>query len=82
MNLIETLKNKKIKVKEIPKWGVYLRKLWEDGFVSHIILNEKKSIFLYNDDGWVLTFVIDKARERFVCLVPCLSSKNISDLVL
>jgi hypothetical protein len=33
-------------VTEIPKWGTYLRKRWEDNFTSHISTDEKKSIYL------------------------------------
>ena len=45
------LKKKKIKVIEIPKWGTYLRKKWEDEFVSHLNEAEKKAIYLYDEDG-------------------------------
>ncbi|MEK4921007.1 DUF4275 family protein [Cytobacillus sp. FSL R5-0569] len=34
---------------EIPKWGTYLRKQWEDNFVNHLSDKEKKSIYLYED---------------------------------
>jgi len=51
MEIIEILKSKKVKVTEIPKWGSFLRKLWEDNFSNHISLKEKKDINLYDDGG-------------------------------
>jgi hypothetical protein len=51
MQLVEELKNKKVKVMEIPKWGPYLRKQWEINFANHLSYKEKKSINLYDDDG-------------------------------
>jgi hypothetical protein len=51
MQLVDELKNKKVKVKEIPKWGPYLRKQWEINFAGHLSYEEKKSIHLYDDDG-------------------------------
>ncbi|KMT22226.1 DUF4275 family protein [Clostridium cylindrosporum] len=49
MNSIRLLKN--IKVIEIPKWGIYLRKQWEDSFADYLSDKEKEDIFLYNTDG-------------------------------
>ena len=51
MEVVDILKNKKIRVKEIPKWGAYLRKQWENNFGNHISHEEKKSIYLYNVDS-------------------------------
>ena len=51
VDLFSLLTNKKVRVIEIPKWGTYLRKKWEDEFVSHLSDEEKKSIYLYDDDG-------------------------------
>lgn len=51
MEIINILKSKKVKVTEIPKWGTFLRKQWEDNFANHISLKEKKAIYLYDDDG-------------------------------
>jgi len=48
MELIDFLRIKKVMVKEIPAWGVYLRKRWEDEFANHLSLEEKKSIYLYD----------------------------------
>ncbi|WP_102272384.1 DUF4275 family protein [Cytobacillus massiliigabonensis] len=46
MDLISLLKKKKVKITEIPKWGTYLRKQWEDNFANHLDNREKQSIFL------------------------------------
>lgn len=46
MDLIDLLKRKKIKVTEIPKWGTYLLKQWENNFASSLSVSEKKSIYL------------------------------------
>ncbi|KYH30056.1 hypothetical protein CLTEP_26820 [Clostridium tepidiprofundi DSM 19306] len=52
MQLIDILKSKKVKVIEIPKWGTFLRKQWEDNFANHLRLEEKKAIHLFDDDGF------------------------------
>ncbi|WP_075983399.1 DUF4275 family protein [Bacillus massilinigeriensis] len=51
MDLIKSLRNKKVRVIEIPKWGTYLRRRWEDNFANHLSDKEKKSIFLHDQDG-------------------------------
>ncbi|WP_307149292.1 DUF4275 family protein [Robertmurraya andreesenii] len=51
IDFVESLRSKKVKVIEIPKWGVYLRKLWEDSFANHLSEQVKKSIYLYDEDG-------------------------------
>jgi len=51
MNIVDILKSKKIKVLEIPKWGAFLRKQWEDNFANHLSIREKNAIYLYDDDG-------------------------------
>ena len=57
VDLFSLLTNKKVRVIEIPKWGTYLRKKWEDEFVSHLSDEEKKSIYLHDDDSFgVFTF--------------------------
>lgn len=38
-----------MKVREIPKWGTYLRKQWEIHFANHLSREEKEMIHLYND---------------------------------
>lgn len=52
MEISDILKNKKIKVTEIPKWGTFLRKRWEDNFANHLSLEEKKDIYLWNNSGF------------------------------
>ncbi len=51
MEIVDLLKNKKVRVREIPEWGVYLRKQWENNFANHIGPEEKKSIHLYDSGG-------------------------------
>lgn len=51
IDLVTLIKKKKVKVIEIPKWGTYLRKQWENNFVNHLSDKEKKSIHLYDEDG-------------------------------
>jgi len=51
MDLVDKLRSQKIRVLEIPKWGPYLRKQWENHFASHLDLNEKSAIHMY-DSGW------------------------------
>ena len=51
MDIVDLLKNKKVKVREIPKWGVYLRKQWEDHFANHLSQEEKESIYMHDEDG-------------------------------
>jgi hypothetical protein len=45
------LKTKNLEVREIPKWGPYLRKQWEINFAIHLRNDEKKAIFLYDEGG-------------------------------
>jgi hypothetical protein len=51
VDIVTLLKNKQVRVKEAPKWGVYLRKQWENHFANHITHDEKKAIYLYDHDG-------------------------------
>lgn len=37
---------KELKILEIPKWGKYLRKSWENTFANHLTNAEKDSIYL------------------------------------
>lgn len=53
MEIVNILKNKKIKITEIPKWGAYLRKQWDNSFVNHLSNEEKKLIYLYNAGGFL-----------------------------
>src|SRR5690554_6449116 len=52
MDIVDKLKNKNIKVIEIPKWGTYLRKEWENNFANHLNEKEKKEIYLIDDGGF------------------------------
>ncbi len=52
MDIVDKLKNKNIKVIEIPKWGPYLRKKWEYNFANHLSDKEKKSIYLLDNGGY------------------------------
>ncbi len=68
MDLVDSLRSKNVKVIEIPKWGVYLRKQWEESFANHLSVKEKKSIYLHDEDGicgylWHLF-----SYERRLCL--------------
>lgn len=65
MELVNILRNKKIKVIEIPKWGAFLRKQWEDSFANHLSPSEKKEIFL-NDSGGYLWHLF--SYEKRACL--------------
>lgn len=51
MQILNILKSKKVRVIEIPKWGAFLRKQWEDIFANHLSVKEKRDIYLYDDDG-------------------------------
>lgn len=49
MDLLDTLMSKRMKTREVPHWGAYLRKQWENEFANHLSDEKKKSIHL--DDG-------------------------------
>ena len=66
MDLVLSLRSKKVKVTEIPKWGTYLRKKWEDSFANHLSDKEKKSIYLYDKDGGFLWHIF--SYEKRNCL--------------
>ncbi|WP_139904906.1 DUF4275 family protein [Clostridium thermarum] len=51
MQLLKKLKDKKVKVMEIPQWGTYLRKQWEDKFANHLSDSEKREIYMYDCNG-------------------------------
>ncbi|MEG0473287.1 MAG: DUF4275 family protein [Solibacillus sp.] len=46
-NLIEQLQSNNIKFQDIPYWGIYFRKRWEEAFVSHLKQTEKEKIYLF-----------------------------------
>lgn len=68
MSINEILKNKSIKVIEVPKWGTFLRKQWENVFANHLSHNEKKEIFMYDDDGFCGYLWHVFSFEKRVCL--------------
>lgn len=68
IDLAESLRSKKVKVKEIPKWGAYLRKRWEESFAAHLSDKEKKSIHLYDEDGFCGCLWHVFSYERRNCL--------------
>ena len=43
---VNGMKNKELKLKEIPKWGHYLRQQWSQSFASHLSKEEQKAIDL------------------------------------
>ncbi|WP_301335702.1 DUF4275 family protein [Bacillus sp. FJAT-27445] len=49
---MDILKNKNFKVKEMPKGGVFLRKEWENNFATHLSDKDKRSIYLYDNEGY------------------------------
>jgi len=65
VELARILRDKNIKVIEIPKWGSFLRKQWEENFANHLTSDEKKHIFL-NDSGGYLWHLF--SYEKRVCL--------------
>jgi hypothetical protein len=62
MDIVTVLRSKKVKVMEIPKWGTYLRKRWENNFANHLSDKEKNSILL-DDFLWHIF-----SYERRECL--------------
>ncbi|KQU63369.1 ATP synthase F1 subunit delta [Bacillus sp. Leaf406] len=52
MHLIDQLKEKNIKVRDIPGWGAYLKKEWVTHFAGHLSDKEKQSIYLLDADGF------------------------------
>lgn len=50
-DLYGRLKTKKIKITEIPKWGPYFRKQWENNFANQLSDKDKKLIYLFNTGG-------------------------------
>ncbi len=47
----EILIDRNSKFREIPKWGTYLRKRWEESFADHLNDQEKSDIYLFDDNG-------------------------------
>lgn len=47
VDLVTRLRDRGVKVTEIPKWGPYLQYQWEQSFASHLNEREKEEIYLY-----------------------------------
>lgn len=66
--LVDTLQKKRVKVRKIPKWGVYLRKQWEDHFAGHLNEHEKSKIHLHDkgkSSGFLWHIFSFEKRECF-----------------
>jgi hypothetical protein len=62
VRLSDLLRAQNIKIREISKWGVYLRKQWEENFANNLNQEEKKKIYL-SDYLWHLF-----SYEKKICL--------------
>jgi len=69
MEVIDILKRKKVKLKVVEKWGTCLRKRWEDNFANHLSIDEKKEIYLYNNDGYCGYLWHVFSYEKRECLI-------------
>ena len=56
------MKNKELKVLEIPKWGRYLRGKWLENFAGHLTYEEQKEIYM-DSFLWHLC-----SYEKVICL--------------
>jgi len=60
------MKNKELKLKEIPKWGKYLRQQWSQSFASHLSKEEQKAIyldsFLWHLCSWEKVLCLEKEK--------------------
>jgi argonaute-like protein implicated in RNA metabolism and viral defense len=76
IDLYDRLNARNMKVIEMPKWGVYLRKRWEETFVYHLSEEEKESIFLHGDRSFCgfLWHVFSYERK------DCFESEKAEDL--
>ena len=79
MEISQILKNKNIKITEIPKWGTYLRKQWENNFADHLKLEEKKSIYLFNEGGFCGYLWHLFSYEKKACLKEEQAEKAFND---
>lgn len=76
MDLYNKLKLKKVRVREIPKWGAYLRKVWEDNFVSHLSKDEKEAIYLFDAKNGACGFLWHVfSHDKRTCLEKKLADK-------
>ncbi|MGF6949039.1 hypothetical protein QF028_001544 [Neobacillus sp. B4I6] len=60
------MKNKELKIVEIPKWGHYLRQKWRESFASHLSKEEQKTIdmdsFLWHLCSWEKVICLEKEK--------------------
>lgn len=60
------MKNKQLKIVEIPKWGHYLRQKWRESFASHLSKEEQKTIymdsFLWHLCSWEKVICLEKEK--------------------
>jgi Domain of unknown function (DUF4275) len=60
------MKNKELKIVEIPKWGHYLRQKWRESFASHLSKEEQKTIdmdsFLWHLCRWGKVICLEKEK--------------------
>ncbi|AWC30480.1 DUF4275 family protein [Bacillus cytotoxicus] len=68
MEFIDRLKHKKIKGREILKWGPYFRKRWASHFASHLSEEEKEEIGLYSnhDTCGYLWYMFSYKKKRYL----------------
>jgi hypothetical protein len=66
MDIVDLLKMKQVRVTEIPKWGTYLRKQWENNFTEHLTDEEKKSVYLNGDYGYLWHLFSYNKKEYLV----------------
>ena len=66
MKLVDLLINKKIKVTEIPKWGIYLRNQWENHFANDLSEDVKSAINITDNYGYLWHLFSFEKKE---CLV-------------
>ncbi|MEH7236714.1 DUF4275 family protein [Bacillus sp. JJ1562] len=53
MDIFNRLIDKKMSVLELPKWGAYLRSEWESHFAGHLSDQEKRTIYLNSNNGYL-----------------------------
>ncbi|MDR4889702.1 DUF4275 family protein [Fredinandcohnia sp. QZ13] len=65
MDIFNRLRNKNMKVRELPKWGSYLRSEWESHFAGHLREYEKKAIHLNSSNGYLWHLFSYEKKEYF-----------------
>lgn len=67
-DLVTRLRDRGVKVTEIPKWGTYLQYRWEQSFASHLNEREKEEIYLY-ERGKICGYLLHVfSYETVTCL--------------